>query len=318
LSAYVPLSLSIPLPHHVLRPLFFPIPNITQATGNLGPSLAHALQNSRFNLTILTRTTSTTPVPEGVTVVRADYSSHSSLVDALKGQDVVINASPPSGSTQRALIDAALEAGVKRFLPSEFGSGSLDPLARAIVPMFEAKWEAIKYLREKEGEMEWTGVFTGPFFDWGMGMGFFGLDPATKTAKIFRDGRSVITTTNLRTVGEAVVRILERQEETRNLFVTVNSFQTTQLELLETAEKITGQKWEIEHVDVNKHLAEGNEMIASGNFYGMMNQLQGLCFGDEGLGNLESEGFWNERLGMGQDSMEDSLRAVLEGKPLQG
>jgi hypothetical protein len=89
------------------------------------------------------------------------------------------------------------------------------------------------------------------------------------------------------------------------------------LELLETAEKITGQKWEIEHVDVNKHLAEGNEMIANGNFYGMMNQLQGLYFGDEGLGNLESEGFWNERLGMGQDNMEDSLRAALEVKPQQ-
>jgi putative NADH-flavin reductase len=322
-SAYVllslPISLPLPLPHshHLLPPLSFPTPNTAQATGNLGPALAQALQNSRFNLTILARTTSTNPVPEGVTVVRADYSSHSSLVDALKGQDVVINASPPAGSTQRALIDAALEAGVKRFLPSEFGSGSLDPRARAIVPMFEAKWEAIQYLREKESELEWTGVWTGPFFDWGMMMGFFGLDSATKTTKVFGDGKSVITTTNLKTIGEAVVRILEKPEETRNLFVTVNSFQTTQLELLEAAEKITGEKWKIEHVDVKKHLAEGNEMIAAGNFFGVMNQLQGLYFGDEGMGNLEGEGFWNEKLGLGKDSLEDSLRAALEGKQPQ-
>jgi uncharacterized protein YbjT (DUF2867 family) len=250
-------------------------------------------------------------------VIRADFSSHESLTRALAGQDVVVNAvTAAAGDTQKALIDAAIAAGVKRFVPSEFGSGTLDARARALVPMFEAKREVNEYLRAREGSIEWTGIFTGPFFDWAVRNGFMGFDPAKRTVTVFDEGTTVFSATNLHQVGETLVKILERPEETRNRFVTVSGFQTTQMEMLAVAEKITGEKWSVTHVDVQQHVLEGNEKLKKGDFMGMMNQLQGLSFGKQALGNIEDEGLWNERLGLSQDSMEDSLRAAFEGKLL--
>jgi hypothetical protein len=205
---------------------------------------------------------------------------------------------------------------VKRFIPSEFGSGTLDAQARAIVPLFEAKYAIIRYLQSRESEIEWTGIYSGPFFDWGAKVGFLGLDAASRTATLFDGGKTMFSSTNLHQVGQTVVEVLERPEETRNLFVTVSGFQTTQEEVLAVAEKITGDKWTVKHVDSREHVKEGNKAIEKGDYSGVFNQLQGLSLGDHGLGNLEGEGLWNERLGLGHDSMEDSLRAAFEGKLL--
>ena len=74
-------------------------------------------------MTILARPTSTVQVPEGVKLVKVDYTSHSLLVEALRGNDVVILCFGDLGNlvkTTTAFVDAAIEAGVKRIIPSEW------------------------------------------------------------------------------------------------------------------------------------------------------------------------------------------------------
>ena len=66
---------------------------------------------------------------------------------------------------QKAIVDAAVKSGVKRFIPSEFGSRTHDARVRAIVPVFQGKRAVVEYLESKSG-ITWTGVVTGPFFDW--------------------------------------------------------------------------------------------------------------------------------------------------------
>lgn len=63
-------------------------------------------------------------------------------------------------------IDAAIEAGVKRFVPSEFGS-DVDNKNMSEVDFMDSKAEIRKYLREKakKGEIEYTFFQPGPFFD---------------------------------------------------------------------------------------------------------------------------------------------------------
>ena len=34
------------------------------------------------------------------------------------------------------------------------------------VPFFEGKQKYLQYLSSKEDVMSWTGIITGPFFDW--------------------------------------------------------------------------------------------------------------------------------------------------------
>jgi hypothetical protein len=70
---------------------------------------------------------------------------------------------------QKPLIDAAVEAGVKRFVPSEFGSNTLEPNALRYLDHSKLHAEAVEHLKSKEGQgngFSWTAIACGPFFDW--------------------------------------------------------------------------------------------------------------------------------------------------------
>ena len=57
---------------------------------------------------------------------------------------------------QQKFIDAAIAAGVKRFVPTEFGSNTHNPKLLELVPVFHAKKGAVDYLKSKEGDLSWT------------------------------------------------------------------------------------------------------------------------------------------------------------------
>lgn len=58
----------------------------------------------------------------GVKLVEADVASHASLIPALTGTDYLVSCAPYAATeSQYALIYAAREAGVERFVPSEYG-----------------------------------------------------------------------------------------------------------------------------------------------------------------------------------------------------
>jgi uncharacterized protein YbjT (DUF2867 family) len=138
------------------------------ASGNLGPSILNAfLANGSFNVTVISRESSTATFPSGVKVIKTDYSSNS-LVSAFEGQDAVVSiAGPGQLSDQQQYIDAAIAAGVKRFMPSEFGSDISNPKARELVPIFAPKAQVTEYLEAKESDtFSWSAVANGPFFDW--------------------------------------------------------------------------------------------------------------------------------------------------------
>jgi uncharacterized protein YbjT (DUF2867 family) len=288
-----------------------------QAGGNLGPSILNAfLHNSSFNTTVLSREGSSSTFPSGVKVVRANYDSIDSLKKAFEGQDVVISlvAGAVLGD-QNKLIDAAIAAGVKRFLPSEFGSNTEDPRTRAIVPVFEAKLGTVNYLKSKESEISWTSIVNGPFFDWGLKVGFLGFNAADKAATLYDNGAATFSTTNLHTIGLAVVKALENAEATKNQYVYISGFQTSQKQILEAAEKITGQKWTVTNASSKATIEEGRAKLAKGDFSGIGNLIVGATFGpDEQLGDLKPAGLWNEKLGLEEIDFETSVRKALEGK----
>lgn len=74
---------------------------------------------------------------------------------------------PGSQKEIKGLVDACVKAGVKRFIPGEFGSNSAPETAREAVPWFQNKVDIVEYLKGKEGEgLTWTSVICGAFFDW--------------------------------------------------------------------------------------------------------------------------------------------------------
>ena len=153
--------------------LFPPLLTINlQATGNLGPAILKALLEASPSLetTILTRENSKTAEspPKDTKVLTADYNSVSSLAAAFAGQDAVISTIASAAiQEQQTLIDAAVQAGVKRFIPSEFGSNVTNEKTQKL-SVFAGKVTTVGYLKKKEGEITWSALLNGPFLDWGL------------------------------------------------------------------------------------------------------------------------------------------------------
>jgi hypothetical protein len=73
----------------------------------------------------------------------------------------------PGFLEQKTLIDAAVKAGIKRFLPSEISSNTLSDTVRQLVPIFEPKKVVLDYFDSKESTgLSWTGFAVGCLFDW--------------------------------------------------------------------------------------------------------------------------------------------------------
>jgi hypothetical protein len=89
------------------------------------------------------------------------------LVPLFKHQDaVVVSIRHASNALQIGMIDAAVEAGIKRFIPSDFGSVAENSEATDLDPRKGDCERIIDYLRSKESSgMTWTAVITGLFFD---------------------------------------------------------------------------------------------------------------------------------------------------------
>lgn len=149
-----------------------PIKNviIIGAGGHLGPSILSAFDaDPYFTVSILARRSSKSAFPTHVKVHRVgDDYPEAELLEAFKGQDAVISTVTATSTVQqKAIIDTAITAGVKRFVPSEFGNDTRNAKAGTILPQFfKGKLETVQYLKEKEKEgLTWTSFVTGPFFD---------------------------------------------------------------------------------------------------------------------------------------------------------
>ncbi|KAG8407140.1 hypothetical protein J3458_020634 [Metarhizium acridum] len=102
-------------------------------TGNNGkPLLDVVAASEKFKITLLVRKPPENYidiVPDSVTVKQVDFQSHASLVAAFRGIDAVVSVvafGPQSDIdvVEIGMINAAIEAGVKFFIPSEWAPDS--------------------------------------------------------------------------------------------------------------------------------------------------------------------------------------------------
>lgn len=205
---------------------------IAGSTGILGPSVVGAFQKSgHFNITLLARANNIDAVKAqfpDIKVAQIDYDSPESLVKALENQDAVVSTlNHDLDKPQIALIDASIKAGVKRFIPSEYGADASIQEVRD-VPYLRGKGIVQDYI-VKSG-LSYTFLYTGTFLEWGL-KGFF-LNPDTADAHVWNRGDIRIGTTLLSDVGLAIVNTLLKPSETENRHLYVASRVTTQNEVL--------------------------------------------------------------------------------------
>lgn len=290
---------------------------VVGGSGKLGPSIVSAFaSDSHFNISVLTRHSSGATFPSNVKVHRADDSyPEADFVKAFQGQDAVISTiATAAAPIQKTMINAAIKAGVKRFVPSEFGGDVLPDKTRAILPeWFEPKKEIVDYLKSKQDTLTWTAFVTGPFFDLAMRFGYMGLNIKEQKATLMDEGEVKWCSTRLDTVGLAVKNAMLIPEDTANKYLYINSFTTSQAGLLTEFEKATGTKWEVNHVSSEEERKTGRELFDKGEYAGSaklinyVNTVDG--YGGNYLANRESA---NKLLSLPEESLEKEVRKLVE------
>ncbi|KAK1511330.1 NmrA-like family protein [Colletotrichum costaricense] len=238
------------------------------ANGTLGAKILDSLVAAKsFKLSALKRAGSKSTIAypaDQVQVIEIDNDlSYEGLKKAFTGQEVVIVSFRLRDLDQHLRIaEAASAAGVKHFMPADFGSIDADnPRARELIPLYRWKRavrQKAQELADKNPDFAWTGIVCGHFFDWGVKEGFLHAYLDTKKIDVIDGGDIKASVATLPRVGEAVVRILNLgvTEVTKNKTLFIQSFCITQNELLQSLEKATGAKWTVNKVESESFIAE--------------------------------------------------------------
>ncbi|KAH0359716.1 NAD(P)-binding protein, partial [Aureobasidium melanogenum] len=250
--------------HIVPNPILLTPPNRlhNKASGNFGTPITSALIAANFNVTIITRTTSATIHPPNIPTLRIDYTTEN-LASAFLHQDAVVCAVGPGGiSLQKTFIDAAVAAGVKRFIIDDFGWGPTTKGFEEFNAIHASRREGWDFAAAKAREVEgftWTGLSTGNPIDWAMKkFPLMGFDVTNHKATIYDQGTEKFTGTTLSGIGQAVVGCLLQPSSTANRFLAVQSICTCQNELLAAFEKATEETWEVTR-ETSKALIESGK-----------------------------------------------------------
>jgi hypothetical protein len=257
---------------------------------------------------------------ENVKVITTDYSP-ASLTIAFAGQDAVLSLLGLSAiSQQYALVEAAVKAGIKRFLPSEFGLDNASEQVLAVVPPFRLRAELIDTLKAKQAAgstIEWTAVVAGLFLDWGLRTGFLGLDVEQRTAEIWDNGDVPFTVTNLPLVARTVVKLLTdtaAYKASRNTYIYTGSATTTLKEILAATEKATNAKFEVTRIESQKLITESTKKLKDGDLTATVHLVKAVALAKvqgEALTDLRKFGFFNEKFGIKDDTTEEIVATVV-------
>ncbi|RMZ66104.1 family transcriptional regulator [Pyrenophora seminiperda CCB06] len=290
-------------------------------TGTLGAPVLKALKASEFDIFVLNRHTSKSVYPKTKVITVPDDLNVDGIAKALRENNIdalVITIAGSHVESQKKLIDAAFKAGVKRVMPADFGScDSADEKTNDILPLMKGKKVVRDYLvslqdQQREagmGKFTWTSLITGHFFDWGMTCGLLKFDVKARKAYILDGGNIKFSATNLDYIGNAVVRVLEKDDETANKLLYVHGLHVTQLEVLAALEKATGDRFERIDQNSKEELDAARPKMLAGD--GEAREEVVAVWGVVAADWKDKEGFANQMLGLQEEHLDEVVRRVV-------
>ncbi|KAK4942876.1 hypothetical protein LTR10_017452 [Elasticomyces elasticus] len=298
-------------------------------TGMLGAAVVQAIlaRKDLFYLTIITRSSSASKVPVSVrTIVVESYDNpenDQALIQALGGHDVLISTlnSAVAVELEPKLVGAAIRAGVKHFMPSEYTLDVTYPSARELgLGNFigaRAAWADRLAEIASTGQITYTTLVTGGFLDFGLSTGMLGFDSTNKAARLYDHGQNAVTACTVPFIAKAVVVALQMPvDQVENKRINVAEVEYTGKELLQICELVTGEHWHVEEVSTESARQKGKELLAEGNARGAyLNFATALNFDGCGAANLTSGLEFGSGYGLQRRSLEEIVREAV--KPFQ-
>ncbi|KAF9576103.1 hypothetical protein EC968_000171 [Mortierella alpina] len=219
-----------------------------------------ALLAAGYKVKILTRSTAATDkltaFQSSGAIIVFDAFNGNNLANALHGVDVVVSTvGTDFYNSQVLLIDAAKAAGVKRFVPSEFGLDTIKyTRLNDLHPILVDKGRIRDYI-EKSG-MEHTYILNGVFAEY---MPAFGFDVKKKTATIHVPPTTRMSISLLADVGRFTALALS-SPYSRNAALHVASYTASIQDYVQLFEQATGSKWQIvQDFDARARIAKSGD-----------------------------------------------------------
>ncbi|KAF2461303.1 NmrA-like family protein [Lineolata rhizophorae] len=291
---------------------------IVGAGGSLGSNLLQGLlAEPTFTVTALQRASSKSQLPASLPIITIpdDYPKEQ-LVATFTGRDVVVNAMTSTAvGEQKRFIDAAMAAGVRHYVASEYGLNNLNPAARSLSPVFDEKGRIREYLMAQEGKsaMTWTAIACGMWIKWSMRHDFLGMHIPERRFVLWDEGRGKLSCTTMENTVLALRRALLKPDETANRCLYVSDFAISQAELFAEIERqAQGEKWTRETVNSEEYIRDAKKRYDHGDMKAVYDLIEtGFVTGKYG-GHLEAENkLDNELLGLPKNSFEDVVKEGL-------
>jgi hypothetical protein len=266
-----------------------------------------------------------------VEVKKVNYDDPSSLIEALKGQEVLIITmgvtAPPEQQTK--LIDAAAAANVPWVLPNEYGSDPTEVEMQKDNFLGERKAKYRDYI-EKLGKSSWIGIICNFWYEFSLagGSSRYGFDFKNRTVTFFDDGTTRINTSTWPQTGRAVAKLLSLKvfkdnvndksaclNDFRNKFVYVSSFNVSQKDMLHSVMRVTGtslKDWKVDYEPVKERYKSGVEEFQKGNMLGFAKLLYSRLFFPDMSGNYEAtKGLHNDILGLPKEDLDEYTKIAV-------
>ncbi|PNP56320.1 hypothetical protein THARTR1_03845 [Trichoderma harzianum] len=261
---------------------------VAGASGNIGSYVLKALLQANFNVTVLTRSQKPGAYDSKITVAEVDFTSVSSLTSALQNQDAIVSTVGKNGlEAQKLLIDAAIAAGVQRFIPSDYGVCTTSPKVLGL-PFYSTLATIRQYLAEKAATsaLSYTIVAIGSFLEYVL------MTPAVVNFKdhsvaLMDEGKNRISTSPLASIGTAIAGVFKNPDETKNRVVYVSATILTQKQVFDIAKELKPEiTWTVSNIKSSDILKEGLDAVASGDssLQAVGKILIGTAFGGDEYG----------------------------------
>lgn len=291
------------------------------------------IKTGKHSVTVITRPGSTNKPPEGVEVVSVDYDDEAALVEALRGQQVLIitmSVRAPRDTVLK-LSRAAFKAGVSDVLPNYFGhdpannslsdDSFLSPMRDNIRAEFATFGGATSYLM----------LVCNFWYEFSLGGGSdrYGFDFQKRSLVLFDDGNVPINTSTWPQCCRAITNVLSLKQlpddeadrsptlsQFRNESIYISSFLVSQRDMFESVKRVTGTTdadWTITHESAEQRWKEGHGAVKQGNFGPFTKMLYSrMFFPGTGDGDYQSRReLHNDLLGLPVEDLDEATAVAV-------
>lgn len=236
------------------------------ASGKIGKPILAALLKTEFEVTIIARASSKGVYDIPVTLKQvSDNYNQDEITTALEGQDAVIIAFAHAGNAHhRTIMDAAADAGVKHIVPNHWGSNAELSIIHEVSDRAKALDRDVDYLRQRQDRSSWTAIVPGIFFDSAFPNSLLGFNLQNKTVEVWDSGNATFSASTHDDIANATIAVLKNPEAVKNQYAYTSSFSTSQNQLLDVVQKLTGRTWTVKTVISAEKVKEARETIVNG------------------------------------------------------